>query len=175
MHRIIRKIIIILCSTALLVGCVIHRDAFTIKGKKYQGHYKVGQKYKVNKRTYTPKEVDDDYGKVGFASWYGPGFYGKQTANGEIFTGNDLTAAHDTLPLPSIVRVVNLENGKSVIVRVNDRGPFRGGKKRILDLSEHAAEILGIKEKGTALVSIKFLAEKTRDLHEKLGIIKIKK
>ena len=170
-----REVLMILCSMMLLMGCTTNRDAFTTKGEKYSGHYKVGKKYKMNKLTYHPKEVTDGYDKTGMASWYGPGFYGKKTANGEIFTGKDLTAAHGTLPLPSIIRVVNLENRKSVVVRVNDRGPFRGGRKRILDLSEHAAEILGIKKKGVARVRIKFLAEATRILHRKLGLIKIKK
>jgi len=169
------KFVVGLCATLALMGCVSHKDAFTIRGEKYKGHYKVGKKYKINKITYRPKEVEDNYDKTGVASWYGPGFYGKKTANGEIFTGQDLTAAHGTLPLPSIIRVVNLENRKSIVVRVNDRGPFRGGMKRILDLSEYAAEILGFKKKGTARIRIKFLSKATRALHEKLGLIKINK
>jgi len=170
-----RKIIIQFLAIGTLMGCVSHNDAFTPRGERYEGHYKIGGKYKVNNLMYRPKEIKDGYDKTGFASWYGPRFYGNRTANGEIFTGQDLTAAHGTLPLPSIVRVSNLENGKSVIVRVNDRGPFRGGRKRIIDLSEYAAEVIGMKKKGIALVRVKFLLAKTKSLHKKLGLTKIKK
>lgn len=166
---------IVFLVMGLLLGCTTHRDALTIKGEKYAGHYKVGSKYRKNNVTYRPKEIKVDYDKTGFASWYGPGFYGRKTANGEVFTGQDLTAAHGTLPLPTVVRVTNLENRKSVVVRVNDRGPFRGGRKRIIDLSEYAAEILNMKKKGVALVRVKFLRNATKALHKKLGIIKIKK
>lgn len=169
------KNIIALIILSVLAGCVTHKDAFSIRGKKYEGHYKVGKKYKKNNVVYRPKEIKKDYDKTGFASWYGPGFYGRKTANGEIFTGRDLTAAHASLPLPTIVRVTNLENRKSVVVRVNDRGPFRGGRKRIIDLSEYAAEILNIKKKGVALVRVKFLYKATQALHKKLGITKIKR
>ncbi|NRA74083.1 MAG: septal ring lytic transglycosylase RlpA family protein [Rickettsiales bacterium] len=172
--RYMHKIIAILWTAVVLAGCVSHRDAFTTRGENYRGHYKVGKKYKKNNVVYRPKEVKRNYDKVGYASWYGPGFYGKKTANGEVFTGRDLTAAHVSLPLPTIVRVTNLENKKSVVVRVNDRGPFRGGGKRIIDLSEYAAEILNIKKKGVALVRVKFLRNATRALHKKLGITKIR-
>jgi rare lipoprotein A len=167
------KRIIGLFIVFLLGGCVSHKDAFTISGSKYRGHYKIGKTYKVNNLKYRPREVRGVYDETGFASWYGPGFYGKETANGEIFTGRDFTAAHGTLPLPSIIRVVNLENNKSIIVRVNDRGPFRGGRERILDLSEHAADVLGFKNKGVARVRVKFLTNETRLLHNKLGIVKL--
>ena len=97
-------------------ACTRHHDAFTIYENRYLGHYKVGRHYKIRKIKYTPKEVKI-YDKVGLASWYGPGFYHKITANGEIFTGKDLTAAHATLPLPCIVRITNLRNNKSILVK----------------------------------------------------------
>ncbi len=94
---------------------------------------------------------------MGEASWYGPGFHGKSTANGERFDENDLTAAHPTLPMPSLVRVTNLQNGKSLIVRVNDRGPFKSS--RIIDLSKRSAQTLGIK--GVQKVRVQYLPEET--------------
>src|SRR3989344_6905312 len=114
----------------LLQGCsAIYEDW------GYSGHYKVGSPYQINNIKYHPKEIDS-YDETGFASWYGPGFHGNKTANGEIFNQRRLTAAHNTLPLPSLVQVTNLENNKSIIVRVNDRGPFAKNKKnRIIDLS----------------------------------------
>lgn len=93
--------------------------------------------------------------QIGLASWYGPGFQGKPTAGGEHFNVNALTAAHRTLPLNSVVRVTNLENGRSVIVRINDRGPFIHG--RILDVSYKAARELGMREDGVARVRIEVL------------------
>src|SRR3954462_10887891 len=93
---------------------------------------KLGKPYSMNGRSYYP-EYDPTYDKIGEASWYGPGFHGKYTASGEIFNQNDLTAAHPTLPMPSLVRVTNLATGRSLIVRVNDRGPFKSN--RIIDLS----------------------------------------
>ncbi|HUO89561.1 MAG TPA: septal ring lytic transglycosylase RlpA family protein [Rhizomicrobium sp.] len=119
------------------------------------GVYKIGQPYQIGDTWYYPRE-QPDYDETGIASWYGPSFYGHRTANGEIYTANDLTAAHRTLPLPVNVRVTNLDNGKSLIVRVNDRGPFAKG--RIIDLSERAAELLGYKERGTARVRVQFVA-----------------
>jgi len=89
---------------------------------------------------------------IGYASWYGPGFHGKQTANGEIYDQGNMTAAHKILPLNTWVRVTNLDNGKSVPLRINDRGPYK--KNRIIDLSHEAAKILGFVEKGTARVKI---------------------
>ncbi len=92
------------------------------------------------------------YVEIGIASWYGPGFHGKKTASGEIYNMYAMTAAHRTLPLGTYVRVTNLENGRSVVVRINDRGPFVAG--RVIDLSYSAAKRLGFAEKGTALVKI---------------------
>ncbi|RMF08212.1 MAG: septal ring lytic transglycosylase RlpA family protein [Alphaproteobacteria bacterium] len=115
------------------------------------GTYKVGNPYKVAGRWYHPKE-DPDYDRVGIASWYGPKFHGKRTANGEIYNMHALTAAHTTLPMPSFVRVTNLENGRSVILKVNDRGPFVGD--RIIDVSRRAAQLLGFEKQGTARVRV---------------------
>jgi peptidoglycan lytic transglycosylase len=118
------------------------------------GTYRVGSPYQVNGVWYTPHE-QPHYDKVGLASWYGPGFHGNRTADGEIFNQYSLTAAHATLPLPVNVRVTNLENGRSLVVRVNDRGPFHSG--RIIDVSERAAELLGFKEEGTARVRVEYI------------------
>jgi len=139
--------------------------------QNYSGHYKVGQPYKVNNVTYRPKEVLH-YEEIGLASWYGPGFHGNKTANGEIFNQKKLTAAHNTLPLPSLVQVTNLHNKKSIIVKVNDRGPFaRNKKNRIIDLSEKAAELLGMKNNGVAVVQVKLLHQETATLHKKLKLL----
>lgn len=117
---------------------------------------KVGQPYEVNGETYRP-EYDPEYDEIGVASWYGPGFHGKRTANGEVFNQNELTAAHPTLPLPSLVQVTNMENGRTLVVRVNDRGPFEKG--RIIDLSKKSAERLGIK--GLGKVRVQYLNSET--------------
>ncbi len=116
--------------------------------------YKVGTPYQVRGVWYYPKE-QPTYDETGLASWYGPNFHGKSTANGETFNQNELTAAHRTLPMPVKVRVTNLENGKQVVLKVNDRGPFVHG--RIIDVSKHAAELLGFKNKGTAKVRVEYL------------------
>lgn len=126
-------------------------------------HYKVGQPYVIRGKKYYPKE-DFSYKIVGMASWYGGPDHGKPTANGELFDENLLTAAHKTLQLPSVVKVTNLENGKSVIVRVNDRGPFIGN--RVIDLSRRGAEILGFENKGLAKVKVEVLEEESRQLKE---------
>lgn len=118
------------------------------------GVYKVGEPYTVEGVRYTPKE-QPAYDQTGTASWYGAQFHGRLTANGEVFDRNKLTAAHPTLPLPTNVRVTNLENGKSLVVRVNDRGPFAGG--RLIDLSERAADALGYRSKGLAQVRVTYL------------------
>jgi len=119
------------------------------------GVYRIGNPYQINGVWYYPRE-QPDYDETGIASWYGPGFYNKLTADGELYTAQDLTAAHRTLPLPVNVRVTNLENGQSLVVRVNDRGPFAAG--RIIDLSERAAKLLGIVQKGTARVRVQYVA-----------------
>ena len=118
------------------------------------GYYKVGQPYQINGRWYYP-EYDPTYDRVGTASWYGEDFEGLPTANGEIFDKDQITAAHPTLPLPSLVRVTNLENGRSLTLRVNDRGPFVGD--RLIDLSQAAARKLGYEGRGLARVRVTFL------------------
>lgn len=116
-----------------------------------RGTYKVGQPYKIDGVTYTPRETFT-LTETGTASWYGPGFHGKSTANGERYDQSDRTAAHRTLQMPAIVRVTNLENGRSTVVRVNDRGPF--ARARVIDLSRTAAEEIDMIGKGTARVRI---------------------
>lgn len=123
------------------------------------GTYKVGSPYQVEGKWYYPK-VDLTYDERGVASWYGPNFHGKKTANGEVFDMALISAAHKTLPMPSVVRVTNLENGRSLIIRLNDRGPFVRG--RIIDLSRRAAELLGFSNKGTAMVHVRLLPEESR-------------
>ncbi|WP_318246087.1 septal ring lytic transglycosylase RlpA family protein [Stappia indica] len=124
------------------------------------GRYMVGKPYKVAGKWYKPK-ANPDYKAVGLASWYGPTFHGRMTANGEIFDRNALTAAHTTMPLPSYARVTNLKNGRSLIVRVNDRGPFHGNRK--IDLSERAATMLDYKSNGVAKVKIEYLGKARMD------------
>ena len=122
---------------------------------KSQGTFKIGQPYQVAGVWYYPNQ-DLNYDETGIASWYGPDFHEKATANGEQFDQNALSAAHKTLPLPSIVQVTNLENGRSIEVRVNDRGPFVGN--RIIDLSRRSAQLLGFEGQGTAKVQVRVLA-----------------
>ena len=116
--------------------------------------YKVGEPYQVNGVWYYPQE-QPDYDVTGIASWYGQDYQGKPTADGEIFDRSAVTGAHPTLPMPVNVRVTNLENGRSIVVRVNDRGPYVNG--RIVDLSEHAADLLGFRDQGVARVRVTYL------------------
>lgn len=118
------------------------------------GRYQVGKPYKIAGRWYKPKEVSR-YEKSGIASWYGDAFHGRRTANGEIYNMNAYSAAHPTLPLPSYVRVTNLANRNSVIVRVNDRGPF--ARDRLIDLSKRAADALNFRNQGVARVHVSYL------------------
>lgn len=129
------------------------------------GAYKVGNPYQIDGQWYTPKE-DYTYSEVGVASWYGPEFHGKRTANGERYDMNALTAAHRTLPMPSLVRVTNMENGRSAILRVNDRGPF--ARSRVLDVSRRAADALGFIGQGTATVKVEILAEESLALKQRV-------
>lgn len=117
------------------------------------GVYKLGAPYRVADRWYVPKD-EPGYDQTGLASWYGADFHGRKTANGEIFDRHALTAAHPTLPLPSYVYVTNLENGRTLLLRVNDRGPY--AHDRILDLSQTAARLLGSEEKGIARVRVRY-------------------
>ncbi len=122
--------------------------------------YKVGNPYKINGKWYYPA-IDYNYNEVGIASWYGPGFHGKKTANGEVFDQNKISAAHKTLPMPSIVKVTNLDNGKVLEnIRVNDRGPFAGN--RIIDLSKKAAQELGFVNSGVAKVKVEIMENESR-------------
>lgn len=145
------------------VGCVSAPKQTTSSSQSSKGgdehgpranpHYKVGIPYKIKGKRYVPRE-DENYSKTGIASWYGDQFQGRLTANGEVFDKNLLSAAHKTLPLPSYVEVKNLENGRRLTVRVNDRGPFVDD--RIIDLSEAAARELGFEGKGLAKVKVRF-------------------
>jgi rare lipoprotein A len=127
------------------------------------GYYKIGQPYEIDGVIYTPAE-DWNYDETGIASWYGPDFHGKRTANGELYDMNQVTAAHKTLPMPSLVRVTNLENGRTIIVRVNDRGPYARG--RIIDMSRRAAQLLGFERGGTAKVRVQIMARESQALAE---------
>ena len=118
------------------------------------GTYHVGHPYMVAGRVYVPRE-NPHYSAEGLASWYGDDFHGRLTANGEVFDASAITAAHPTLPLPCYVRVTDLSNGRSLIVRVNDRGPFHGN--RIIDVSVHAARMLGFYDRGVAWVRIEYV------------------
>lgn len=133
------------------------------QGAAQTGSYKVGNPYEIAGVWYTPVE-DFELVQTGIASWYGPNFHGKPTANGERFDMNEITAAHKTLQIPSIVKVTNLENGRALVVRVNDRGPYSKG--RIIDLSRKSADILGFKEQGTAKVKIEVMREESMRLAE---------
>lgn len=134
---------------------------------RYTGRYKIGNPYEIEGVPYYPQEYDD-YEEVGVASWYGEDFDGKMTANGEIYNLDSMTAAHQTLPLPSMVKVTNLENGKSVVVRVNDRGPF--ARNRIIDLSKKASQMLAYQDKGTTTVKVEYLPQETAKLLQSLNI-----
>jgi rare lipoprotein A len=118
------------------------------------GTYRVGKPYTVGGRVYVPEE-DVNYREEGLASWYGDDFHGRLTANGEVFDMASLTAAHPTLPMPCYARVTNLSNGKSLIVRVNDRGPYHGN--RLMDVSSRAAELLEFKGNGVARVRVEYV------------------
>ncbi len=161
-------------ATVLLSGCAETElfSHFAKKATESDDHpppasattgafYKIGKPYQVQGVWYYPRE-DYDYDQTGIASWYGPNFNSKMTANGEVFDQNAVTAAHKTLPLPSLVRVTNLDNGRSLVVRINDRGPFVNG--RIIDLSRRSAQLLGIVGPGTAKVRVQVLAEESRAL-----------
>ena len=133
--------------------------------EKSDPNYKVGDPYQIKGIWYYPKE-DYNHDETGIASWYGTKFHGRKTANGEIYDMNALTAAHRVLPMPSYVRVTNLENGRSLVLRVNDRGPF--ASSRVIDVSRRGAQLLGFQQKGTAKVRVQILADKSRALKTRL-------
>jgi rare lipoprotein A len=118
------------------------------------GQYLVGRPYTIAGRTYYPNE-NSAYSAVGMASWYGDAFQGRRTANGEVYDMSSLSAAHPTMPLPSYARVTNLANGYSIVVRVNDRGPYHGG--RVMDVSSRVADLLDFKSAGTARVKVEYV------------------
>jgi rare lipoprotein A len=124
------------------------------------GVYRVGTPYVVAGRTYVPTE-NPRYAAVGLASWYGEDFHGRYTANGEIYDLNAISAAHPTMPIPSYARVTNLDNGRSLVVRVNDRGPF--AHDRIIDVSVRAARLLDFYDRGTTRVRVEYLGHAPLD------------
>ena len=127
------------------------------------GRYMLGQPYQVKGQTYVPKE-EQGYNKSGLASWYGSAFHGRLTANGEVYDQLHLSAAHPTFPLPSYARVTNLDTGSSVVVRVNDRGPYHPG--RIIDVSNKAAELLDFQRTGTGRVNVQYVGRAPLDGHD---------
>ena len=159
---------VLLSVLVVLTACVYGRvdlgngkytQATTISGQG--GTYKVGKPYKIMGKWYYPKE-DYSYSEVGVASWYGEDFHAKTTANGEKYDMYSLTAAHRTLPLPSIVKVTNLENGRSLVLRVNDRGPY--AKSRIIDVSKRASQLLGFHTQGTTKVRVEVMEKESKAL-----------
>ena len=168
------KLNFFLISLLLLQSCTSGIEVAANLGKKYlipkdnnissiKPIFKIGQKYMIKGKYYFPKK-DLYYNKTGIASWYGPKFHGKITANGEVYDQNAYTAAHKTLPLPSAVKVTNLQNNRSVILRINDRGPFVND--RIIDLSSKAADILDLKKNGTGLVRVTVLKNQSEILED---------
>ncbi len=156
--------ILIVANLALgLSGCGGHNNGETLGERviplgqpvpRGGGYYQVGKPYQVAGLEYTPRE-DPGYDRVGSASWYGEMFHGRRTANGEIYDMDRLSAAHPTLPLPVYARVTNLNNGRTIVVRINDRGPY--ASDRIIDLSRRSAELLGFRNHGTATVRVRYL------------------
>src|SRR3954471_571731 len=167
----LRHLAVLVAGGLLVAGCAETKLAVTAaksiaadrpsQPTPARGVYKIGDPYQINGVWYYPAE-DYRYDETGIASWYGPDFHGKYTANGETYDMNDLTAAHHTLPLPSLVRVTNLDNGRSIVVRVNDRGPFAKG--RVLDMSRRGAQLLGYEQSGTAKVRVQILAQESKQL-----------
>jgi len=145
-------------ATALasfLLACTVLDTAASAQSPQYA----VGKPYRINGRVYVPR-VNPSYDRIGTASWYGGAFHGRRTANGERFDMNAMTAAHPTLPLSTLVRVTNLDNGRSILVRINDRGPFARG--RIIDMSRAGARALGFEARGTARVRVAVVVPATQ-------------
>lgn len=162
---------------ALLLGACAETELLFNTAKAVRGRdgggvaqgsaiYKIGNPYKIEGVWYYPA-VDYGYEETGIASWYGQDFHGKSTANGDSYDMNSLTAAHRTLPMPSFVEVTNLENGRTIQVKVNDRGPFARG--RIIDLSRRSAQLLGFERQGTAKVRVRILPEPSRQIAAQMG------
>ena len=169
--------IVILAVTTMLLGGCSEVNLISYGAKKYhasheskgtavssgnidRGAPKIGKPYQIQGIWYYPK-ADNAYDETGIASWYGEPFHGRKTANGATYDMHKLTAAHKTLPLPTDVRVTNLENGRSILVTVNDRGPF--AHSRIIDLSYRSAQLLGMVEKGTAKVRVQIIGNEIND------------
>jgi len=160
---------------ALVVGLGFVLSACASSGPEFGEHhhgagyhrgqpsYKVGAAYQINGKWYRPR-VDYGYDETGLASWYGEAFDGKATANGEIFNLNELSAAHKTLPLPSVVEVSNMRNGRTLRLRVNDRGPYVDS--RIIDVSRRAAQLLGFEMAGTTPVRVRILKDESIEVAE---------
>ena len=169
--------ILFIILTFFLVSCATKEEKLFAKLSKgdrridqYEGHYKIAKSELVKQET---KKIA--LSEIGIASWYGVkkiigknSFHGKKTANGDKFNTNSLTAAHKTLPIPSIAKITNLENNKTLIVMINDRGPYK--KSRILDVSAQAASLLGFKGKGLAKVKIEYLEDETKELLDKISL-----
>src|SRR5260370_9415643 len=155
------------CGMLLLLataaGCASHHGASGGGAIASRGMYKVGAPYMIDGVTYTPME-EFQHVETGITSWYGPGVHGKSTANGETYDQSDHTAAHRTLQMPSVVRVTNVDNGRSTVVRVNDRGPYARG--RVLDMSRAAAEELDMTHTGTARVRIEQLSMESQAMKD---------
>lgn len=163
--RFVARLSVLLATSLVLGSCSVWKGDLEHPGNprlveygqpvpKGGGFYKIGKPYQVAGQWYYPKE-NPNYANVGTASWYGLDFHGRRTANGEIYDMDALSAAHPTLPLPTYAKVKNLENGREVVVRVNDRGPFARGRE--IDVSKRAAELLAFKDKGTAKVQVTYL------------------
>jgi rare lipoprotein A len=143
-------------NTARSISIPASEPALTsnVRSQDVAAFQKIGAPYQVNGTWYVPAH-EPDYDETGVASWYGADFQGRPTANGEIFDMNVVTAAHPTLPIPSLVEVTNLANGRSIVVRVNDRGPFVGS--RLIDLSARGAELLGYQREGHTNVRVRYV------------------
>ena len=180
-HRFTARFGLIACAGLTLAGCAAQSPTRSVRSneigaftdKKYGkaservvadgssvprggGQYLVGRPYTIAGRTYYPSEKRDGYTVTGMSSWYGAAFHGRRTANGEIYDKKSVSAAHPTMPLPSYARVTNLRNNHSIIVRVNDRGPYHGG--RVLDVSERVADALDFKHLGTTRIKVDYVA-----------------
>jgi rare lipoprotein A len=160
------RLILLCAALGMAGGCASspHAPAHrSVASSVERGYYKIGQPYEIDGVVYTPAE-DWNYDETGIASWYGHDFHGKRTANGELYDMNQVTGAHKTLPMPSLVRVTNLDNGRQIVVRVNDRGPY--ARSRIIDLSRRAAQLLGFERIGTAKVRVQIMARESQALAE---------
>lgn len=169
------RLAVFVCAASFLAACAETQFiAQTVKQatkksaektRASYGKYKIGKPYQIKGVWYYPKE-DFEYDETGIGSWYGPKFHGRKTANGETYDMNGISAAHRTLPMPSFVRVTNLDNGRTLNVRINDRGPYAHG--RILDLSRRAAQLLGYEKQGTARLRVRILSDKSRAVAARL-------